>query len=159
MYHDHHCVGGMALRFNQPPMSVLSPGAGGPDKPLGGEWEHCELLRLQTRRFGDISCSNYHHVQISEAYPEVVAMRSRDLVTGDWSTTTYGQLQEQVTMVYCTVLLYCTVLYCAAGDQGGPRPDRDGAAPPPLGRHRGPLQLPPRCHRAPRRHLRRVSSA
>ena len=113
MYHDHHCVGGMALRFNQPPMSVLSPGAGGPDKPLGGEWEHCELLRLQTRRFGDRSCSHYHHVQISEAYPEVVAMRSRDLVTGDWSTTTYGQLQEQVTMVYCTVL-YCTVLYCTA---------------------------------------------
>ena len=55
-------------------------------------------------------------LQISEAYPEVVAMRSRDLVTGDWSTITYGQLQEQVTILYCTVLyctvLYCTVLYC-----------------------------------------------
>ena len=55
-------------------------------------------------------------LQISEAYPEVVAMRSRDLVTGDWSTITYGQLQEQVTMVYCTVVyctvLNCTVLYC-----------------------------------------------
>ena len=48
--------------------------------------------------------------QISEAYPEVVAMRSRDLVTGDWSTTTYGQLQEQVA-IYGPVL-YCTVLYC-----------------------------------------------
>ena len=45
--------------------------------------------------------------QISEAYPEVVAMRSRDLVTGDWSTTTYGQLQEQVA-IYGPVL-YCTV--------------------------------------------------
>ena len=55
-------------------------------------------------------------LQISEAYPEVVAMRSRDLVTGDWSTITYGQLQEQVTILYCTVLyctvLNCTVLYC-----------------------------------------------
>ena len=89
-------------------------------------------------------------------------MRSRDLVTGDWSTTTYGQLQEQVAIygpvLYCTVL-YCTVLYCTAGDQGGPRPDRDWSAPPPLGRHGGPLQLPPRSHRAPCRHLRRVSSA
>ena len=37
-------------------------------------------------------------------------MRSRDLVTGDWSTTTYGQLQEQVA-IYGPVL-YCTVLYC-----------------------------------------------
>ena len=86
-------------------------------QPLAGEWEHCELLRLQTitRRF--VTSIMF---QISEAYPEVVAMRSRDLVTGDWSTTTYGQLQEQVAIygpvLYCTVLyctvLYCTVLYC-----------------------------------------------
>ena len=52
--------------------------------------------------------------QISEAYPEVVAMRSRDLVTGDWSTTTYGQLQEQVAIygpvLYCVLYLYCTAM-------------------------------------------------
>ena len=113
MYHDHHCVGGMALRFNQPPMSLLSPGAGGPDKPLGGEWEHCELLRLQTRRFVDISCSNYHYAPDIRGLPrggghEVAGPRHRGLEHHHlWPAAGAGD------HMYCTVL-YCTVLYCTA---------------------------------------------
>ena len=67
------------------------------------------IVNCLDSKHGDLEI--YHLVtiivlQISEAYPEVVAMRSRDLVNGDWSTTTYGQLQEQVTMGYCTVVYY-----------------------------------------------------
>ena len=37
--------------------------------------------------------------QISDAYPDVTAMKARDIVTGEWSSWTYGRLQTEVTLV------------------------------------------------------------
>jgi len=37
--------------------------------------------------------------QISDAYPDVTAMKARDIVTGEWSSWTYGRLHSEVSLV------------------------------------------------------------
>ena len=39
---------------------------------------------------------NCDYFQISEAYPEVTAMKARNIVTGEWSSWSYGKLATDV---------------------------------------------------------------
>ena len=38
-------------------------------------------------------------LQISDAYPEITAIKSRNIVTGEWTSWTYQKLQTDVTTV------------------------------------------------------------